>query len=191
MMTGIGGQGVQLAARVLALAAVAEGRQVQLFGSYGGMMRGGNTDTTLIVADTPIVSPPTIATTWSAILVHPEFAEVVWPRLQPGGVALVNSSVAGWETSTEAQVIAVPASDIAIDTGNPMAVSMVLVGAYAGATGLVSLASLADAVGQALPSYRAKHIDLSVAALNAGAAAVVPGSAPAWADLPSGAGVMP
>jgi Pyruvate/2-oxoacid:ferredoxin oxidoreductase gamma subunit len=189
MMTGIGGQGVQLAARVLALAAVAEGRQVQLFGSYGGMMRGGNTDTTLIVADMPIVSPPTIATTWSAILVHPEFAEVVWARLQPGGVALVNSSVAEWETRTEAQVIAVPASDIAIDTGNPMAVSMVLVGAYASATGMVRLASLADAVGQALPAYRAKHIDLSVAALNAGAAAVVSGSAPAWADLPSGAKV--
>jgi Pyruvate/2-oxoacid:ferredoxin oxidoreductase gamma subunit len=95
-------------------------------------------------------------------------------------VALVNSSVAEWETTTRAQVVAVPASDIAIDTGNPMAVSMVLVGAYASATGLVSLVSLADAVRQALPTYRAQHIDLSLAALNAGAAAVVAGSAPAW-----------
>ena len=46
LLTGIGGQGVQLAAQVLARAAIAEGRSVQMFGSYGGMMRGGNTEAT-------------------------------------------------------------------------------------------------------------------------------------------------
>ena len=51
LLTGIGGQGVQLAAQVLAHAALDEGRDVQLFGAYGGMMRGGNTDATLVVAD--------------------------------------------------------------------------------------------------------------------------------------------
>ena len=35
MVTGIGGQGVQLATQVLARAAMAEGREVLLFGSYG------------------------------------------------------------------------------------------------------------------------------------------------------------
>jgi Pyruvate/2-oxoacid:ferredoxin oxidoreductase gamma subunit len=49
LLTGIGGQGVQLAANVLAHAALDEGRDVQLFGSYGGMMRGGNTDAELVV----------------------------------------------------------------------------------------------------------------------------------------------
>ena len=36
MLSGIGGQGVQLAAQVLARAAMREGRFVLLFGSYGG-----------------------------------------------------------------------------------------------------------------------------------------------------------
>ena len=40
-LTGIGGQGVQFAAQVMSRAAIAEGRQVMMFGSYGGMMRGG------------------------------------------------------------------------------------------------------------------------------------------------------
>jgi S-adenosyl methyltransferase/Pyruvate ferredoxin/flavodoxin oxidoreductase len=40
LMTGIGGQGVQLAGQLLARAAVSTGRQVLMFGSYGGMMRG-------------------------------------------------------------------------------------------------------------------------------------------------------
>jgi len=48
LMAGIGGQGVQLAAQLLAKAATGSGRHAQLFGSYGGMMRGGNTDATVI-----------------------------------------------------------------------------------------------------------------------------------------------
>ena len=31
--------------------AVLDGREVMLFGSYGGMMRGGNTDATIVVGD--------------------------------------------------------------------------------------------------------------------------------------------
>ena len=29
-----------------------------MFGSYGGMMRGGNTEATLVFADGPIEAPP-------------------------------------------------------------------------------------------------------------------------------------
>ena len=65
-MTGIGGQGMQLAAAVLARAAVAEGREVQVFGSYGGMMRGGATEATVVVADGPVEAPPTVGEAWSA-----------------------------------------------------------------------------------------------------------------------------
>ena len=56
LITGIGGQGVQLAAQVVARAATLEGREVMFFGVYGGMMRGGNTDSTVVVADAPITS---------------------------------------------------------------------------------------------------------------------------------------
>ena len=51
LMSGIGGQGVQLAAEVLAPAAITDGLDVQVFGSYGGMMRGGNTEATVVLAD--------------------------------------------------------------------------------------------------------------------------------------------
>ena len=54
LLTGIGGQGVQLAAQVVARAAVLEARQVMLFGVYSGVMRGGNSDATVVVADEPV-----------------------------------------------------------------------------------------------------------------------------------------
>lgn len=94
-MTGIGGQGIQLAAQLLAHTALAEGREVQLFGSYGGMMRGGETEATLIVGDGPIESPPTINRTWSAIVMHHEHSEPTLRRLRPGSVVLVNTTVVG------------------------------------------------------------------------------------------------
>jgi len=60
LLTGIGGQGVQLAATILARAATREGRHVMTLGTYGGCMRGGNTDSSVLVADRPISTPPIV-----------------------------------------------------------------------------------------------------------------------------------
>ena len=93
LLTGIGGQGVQLAAQVLARAAIAEGRSVQMFGSYGGMMRGGNTEATVVIADGAIEAPPTVAEAWSAIFMHHDFSEPTRAKLRPGSLVLVNTTV--------------------------------------------------------------------------------------------------
>ena len=62
---------------------------------------------------------------------------------------------------------------------------MVMVGAYSAATGLVGLDALTAAVGEALPAYRSRHIELNVAALRAGHEAVDRLVAPAWAAVPA------
>src|SRR4051812_7051169 len=155
-MTGIGGQGIQLAAQVLARAALTEGREVQLFGSYGGMMRGGNTEATLVFADGPIEAPPTVGHTWSAIVMHHDYSEPTISRFRDGTLVLVNSTVFEGHIDHERFVVVdIPATDIAVEVGNIMTASMVITGAYAAATGLVSMESLADAVAHSLPSYRA------------------------------------
>ena len=92
LITGIGGQGVQLAAQVLARAATLEGRNVMFLGLYGGMMRGGNTDSTVVVGDGPIEAPPVVSHAWSAIAMHDEFWAPVEPKLRPGGLVLVNDA---------------------------------------------------------------------------------------------------
>ncbi len=73
LVTGIGGQGVQLAAQVLARGATHEGKHVMLFGVYAGAMRGMNTDATVVIGDAPLQSPPLISHTWSAIGMHDKF----------------------------------------------------------------------------------------------------------------------
>jgi Pyruvate/2-oxoacid:ferredoxin oxidoreductase gamma subunit len=186
VMTGIGGQGVQLAAQVLARAAIAEGRDVQLFGSYGGMMRGGNTEATIVVAEGVIEAPPTVGTTWSAVLMHHDFSEPAVSRLRPGSVAFVNSTVMEHSIDVAGvHVVEVPATDLAIDLGAPMVASMVMLGAYVAATAIVRLDSLLVAAAEALPSYRTQHIALNERALREGFAAVDGGRAPAWQAVPA------
>ena len=61
-------------------------------GLYGGMMRGGNTDSTVVIGDGPIEAPPVVSKAWSAIAMHDEFWAPIEPKLRPGGLVLVNDA---------------------------------------------------------------------------------------------------
>ncbi|MCB5164707.1 2-oxoacid:acceptor oxidoreductase family protein [Streptomyces bambusae] len=197
LMTGIGGQGVQLAARLLAHALTAAGRGVQLFGSFGGMMRGGNTEATLIAADTAVESPPTVPLAWSAIVMHDAYADHVVPRLRPGGWLLVDSTVCRtpWRDGVAPggvrrpdaafDVLEVPATALARDLGSPAAATMVAIGAYARATDIVGADALAQALPEVLPPHRLEQATANMRALAAGYGAVPASSRPAWAEAPA------
>ena len=194
LMAGIGGQGVQLAAQLLARAATRRGFYAQLFGSYGGMMRGGNTDATLIIGDTPVQAPPTVAAAWSALVMHHEYAGPTLRRLRSDGVLVVNTSVVDASlfdspAPSGAAILRLPATDLAIELGSPAAATMVALGAYAAVTGILAIEDLVDALPDALPSYRSQHVASNARALHAGAeeGSASGLSVPAWEDVPAGA----
>lgn len=176
LLTGIGGQGVQLGAQVVARAATREGREVMFFGIYGGMMRGGNTDSTVVVADAPITAPPVVARSWSAIALHDEFWAPLEPKLRPGGLVLVNDSTFTHEIAAPVTVVRLPATELAADVGNPMGGTMVMVGAYSALTGLVSLDALVAGMVDSVPAYRRQHVAANERALRAGYDAAPAGS---------------
>jgi Pyruvate/2-oxoacid:ferredoxin oxidoreductase gamma subunit len=181
LLTGIGGQGIQLAAQVLARAALAEGRSVQMFGSYGGMMRGGRTDATIVVADDAVEAPPTVGTAWSAIVMHDAYAAPILWAVRPGGLLLLNAEFAAMAIDRERlRVVDLHAPDIAEGVGNRMAASMVMIGAYAAATGIVGVDALTAAVEESLPPYRKQLAEVNVAAIRAGFDAGPRDIAPAW-----------
>ena len=183
VMSGIGGQGIQLASSVLAAAAFTEGLEVQLFGSYGGMMRGGATEASVVFSTRTVEAPPTLGAAWSVVLMHDEHSEHARGCLRAGSTLFINSSVvAHCEAREGVTVLEVPATAIAAEVGHPNAVSLVMAGAYAAATGIVGIQALTLAAFEALPPYRAKHRALNEVALIAGAEAVVPRVAPAWPE---------
>ena len=183
MLTGIGGQGVQLAAQVLARAATLEGRCAQFFGVYGGTMRGGNTDSTLVVSDAKIQAPPIVSRSWSAIVMHHEYWEPLRAKLRPNAVVLLNSTLFEGELEPKRyRVFEIAATERATELGNVMGASMFMAGAYAGITGLVGLKAVQQAMADSLPPYRRQHLEANRRALQAGFDSVERNAAPAWVE---------
>jgi Pyruvate/2-oxoacid:ferredoxin oxidoreductase gamma subunit len=168
IMTGIGGQGVQIAVRALARAATATGRNIMLFGMFGGSVRGGKTEATLVVSDEEIEAPPILARTWSAVALHPKFFDTVAPRIADDGLTIVNSSLMSHPGALE-----VPISAIAEELGNVGLAGMVALGAYVAASELVTLDAAIEGMKSEIPAYRAHRIPENELAIARGAEAVV------------------
>jgi Pyruvate/2-oxoacid:ferredoxin oxidoreductase gamma subunit len=183
MLSGIGGQGVQLAAQVIARGATIEGRSVLLFGVYAGAMRGMNTDATVVVSDAPIQAPPLLSHTWSAIGMHDKYWAQVGPKVRDGGLVLVNDATFETPLDTDRfQVVRVPATDLALALGNELGASLVMTGAYLATTALVGLDAAIEGMRESIPPYRTQHIAKNEEALRVGFDAVEPLTAPAFAE---------
>lgn len=183
IITGIGGQGIQLAAQILARAAVAEDREVMMLGTYGGTMRGGNTESTIIVGDGPLISPPIVSQVGSALVMHPQFWATTQAKLRPQALLLINSSLFEEDLDQEMhRIVEVPATALATEAGSALGASLVLLGAYAAITGLVGLPALKEGLVESLPPYRSAHLAQNEKALRIGYDSAPATRIPAWSD---------
>ena len=92
IIAGFGGQGILFAGKVLAEAALLEGREVLWIPSYGPEMRGGTASCTVIVADRPIGSPIVDRADHAVVLNPPSMAKYA-PLVAAGGVLIVNTTL--------------------------------------------------------------------------------------------------
>jgi Pyruvate/2-oxoacid:ferredoxin oxidoreductase gamma subunit len=182
-ITGIGGQGVQLAAQILARAAVAEDREVMMLGTFGGTMRGGNTESTVIIGDGPLISPPIVSHIGTALVMHHQFWATTQAKLRPGSLIMINSSLFEGELDRAShRVVEIPATQLATEAGSPLAASLVLLGAYAKITQIVGLPALTQGLRESLPTYRSQHLPLNESALRLGYDPSSETRLPAWSE---------
>jgi 2-oxoglutarate ferredoxin oxidoreductase subunit gamma len=169
-VSGVGGQGVQLMCKVMALAATAENRYAMLSSDYGGQMRGGSSLGTVVVGNSRLRALPVVPKANSAIALHHLYWELTAPKLRPNSLIVVESSMADELKHKDGhRVITVPAIKLAVEIGNPMSMGLIMLGAYNAITGLVSLDSLVTAMKELVPSYRRQHIETNERALRIGA----------------------
>lgn len=169
IMAGTGGQGIMIMGQLLANAAMLEGRHVVWFPSYGPEARGGTADCTVIVSTDEIGSPIT-ATPDTLIGMHEFLFKKFQPSVKTGGRLVVNTSLIDPAiVRRDCDVLEVPASVLAEEIGNARAANMIVLGAYAAVTGVVSLDSLLASLPEVLPPHRHKFIPLNEAALRKGA----------------------
>jgi len=170
LLAGFGGQGILLAGRVLAGAALRAGRNVLVNNYYEGFVRGGISECTIVIASGEIGSP--VRSRPMVVAALDARAVANWgAKTDPRGMLLVNVSLIGDVLRpADRTVHAIPATELATSVGNPMGASLAMVGALASLTGAVALTDCTDALEEAMPAHRRAHLEKNLAALRRGAA---------------------
>jgi 2-oxoglutarate ferredoxin oxidoreductase subunit gamma len=169
ILCGIGGQGIQLLSKSLALAATMAGRYAMLAADYGGEMRGGPSQASVVIGDAPLRALPILPSTGAAVLMHHKFSAFALERLRPDGLLLLNTSIVPADAAAHpGRVAGFPVTAVARDLGAPQAAGFVMLGAYVGLTAAVEPAALEQAMRRLLPPYRAQHGDANARAIEAG-----------------------
>jgi pyruvate ferredoxin oxidoreductase gamma subunit len=161
---GRGGQGVVTAAELLSVAAFLDGAHAQAFPSFGSERTGAPVVAFCRIDDRPIRVREPIVAPDALIIQDPTLLHQVdvFGGLRPGGLVLLNSTRDADELGLgDMNVICVPASELArTHLGRPLP-NAALLGAFAAATGVVTLASVEAAIRQ---RFAAKPAEGNVAA---------------------------
>ncbi|MCD6494474.1 2-oxoacid:acceptor oxidoreductase family protein [Candidatus Bipolaricaulota bacterium] len=169
VIAGFGGQGVILAGKILAQAAMDSGLAVTWLPSYGPEMRGGTANCTVVMAQesvgSPIVDEPT-----ALIAMNLPSLDKFERTVASGGAIIVNSSLIDRDIEREdLAVTKLPLNDLGASVGNMRAINMIALGGYLKATGAVTLEVVKDAMAHMLEKGgKSKFIQLNVKALDAG-----------------------
>ena len=170
LIAGFGGQGVLLAGNLLSYAALDEGRNVCYFPAYGVEKRGGSATCTVVIAEGAVGSP-VVGQPSALVALNQSSLDRLGTRVRPGGVCIVNSSLVDAATldRNDIDIIAVAMNEIATELGDARMVNMVALGAYVEMTGAVGMASLANALREALPERNHRFIPANLQAIETGA----------------------
>lgn len=169
IVAGFGGQGVMLAGKLLATAAMRAGYEVTYMPSYGPEVRGGTANCAVVIADSPIASPvPGPVDT--AIIMNEASLRKFAPRLRPGGLLIVNRSLIEADAGRDdVELLEVDADEVAQELGSPKSANMVALGAYLGRRGHMTVDMVAGCLKDVLAQRYHKTIPLNTAALQRGA----------------------
>ena len=171
LIAGFGGQGVVLAGRLIAAAALAEGREVVWAPSYGPEMRGGEAQCTVIVSSTRIGSPE-VSVADSLLIMDAASLDRFGARIKPGQLMVLNSSLVLARPQTDSlEVVEVPATETAEMLGDQRVANVVMLGAFLASRPIVSPDSVVEAMGMFAHSAGTKPdlLELNKQALAKGA----------------------
>jgi len=169
MMAGFGGQGILLIGNLLAEAALLENYNVTYMPTYGVEMRGGAANCTVIISDQEIGSPQTSAP--EVLLVMSEQARSKYePRLKPGGIYIINSSLVELKAVARSDVekVVIPFNEVATGMGSSKFANMIALGAYLGKKPVVKLASIEAMLKPAFAGKKPELVSLNLRAIEKG-----------------------
>ncbi len=167
IFAGYGGQGVMLMGYVLSHAAMAKGMHVTYIPAYGPEMRGGTANCTVTVSDEKIDSPVTDEPDIIVVMNGPSLEKFA-PIVTKGGLAVINASLINSPPEREdLQILEVPSTELAREVGSDKAANMIVIGAFAAKSNLLTLDETAAGMRLALKG-KDRFFELNEKALSRG-----------------------
>jgi pyruvate ferredoxin oxidoreductase gamma subunit len=147
---GRGGQGIVTSGELLGFAAFSDGKYAQVYPSFGSERMGSAVTTFVRIDDRPIRK--------RTLIYNPDFViiqdstllntEPVLEGLKPSGIVLVNTKrpVEALGLKLDSRVFTIPAAELAMEVlGRPI-VNTTILGAFAAASGAISLEGIRKAL---------------------------------------------
>ncbi len=164
---GLGGQGVILCGMIIGKAAsIFDGKHSTLIQAFGPEARGSACSAQVTIADQaigyPYVKNPDVL-----ILMSPDAYTQFAPTLKPGGLLLYESDLISPDDRLPAgaKALGIPATRFAEELGRRLVLNIVMVGFFAGVTGVLSGEAVEKAVASSVPKGTE---DLNMRALRKG-----------------------
>ena len=167
-MAGFGGQGILLAGNLLAYTAIEAGLNASFFPAYGVEKRGGAANCTVVLSDvdvgSPVVGSPSVL-----LAFNPLAAQKFYPQVTSGGFCFANSSLLKEMTvRDEVETVMIPATEMAIESGDARLVNMVMLGAMLGRNQAVTLDAVKSGLAGILPERNHRFLPMNYQALDTG-----------------------
>ena len=168
IIAGFGGQGVLLMGQLMAYAGMLDGREVSWMPAYGPEMRGGSSNCSVVISDSPVGSPK-VEDADVVIAMNRPSMDLFEKNVAPGGVMLYNSSLIDVRPKrTDIACVPVACNEIAEELGNARVANMVMLGALIEKTSAFDVELLVEALRHKLGASKEKLIPLNRAAIQKG-----------------------
>lgn len=162
---GFGGQGIILAGSILGRAlSVHAGRNAVMSESYGPESRGGACMAEIVTADGEIAYPRVVAPDVLVLMSQQAYDKYAGGRPE-GAILIVDTDLVDLGDQPPPGVMRAPATRLAEDLGRRIVANIVMLGFLVGATGVVDIGMLRDAVAASVP--RGSE-ELNLTAVNVG-----------------------
>jgi len=165
IIAGYGGQGVLSMGKILAYAAMMEGKEVSWMPAYGPEQRGGTANVTVIIDEEPI-SSPILDRYDTAIILNQASLFKFESMIKPGGTLIYDpSGIVELPTRTDISVYSIPATETAIEMRNTKAFNMIVLGGLLKVLPLAQIENVLKALRKTLPERHHHLIPANEAAL--------------------------
>lgn len=152
IIAGFGGQGVLSMGKILAYSGIMEGKEVSWFPSYGPEQRGGTSNVTVILSDTPI-SSPVVSEYDIAIILNQPSLEKFEPMIKPGGILIYDpDGMSHPPHRKDIKVYKTEAISMAAQMNNPRSFNMIVLGGLLKVYPIVDLEHVMKGLKKSLPA---------------------------------------